>query len=236
MNPPSARSGSRLAALALCGLLAAGCSDSEGAGDGDSGESELAANARAAAVNVQLTDLPEGYAAIPASADEQGGDDPTLDGCVEDLGEVTVAEAESPTFRLASDAGITSFVASETSVLSDPEPAERLIASVQEPPILDCLSRDLGEVLASILPGATAETTLMLAPDPNFPDVGEASVQLAGSATFTMSDEAAVSISVSLVFLQTNEVLSVLLFGGIPEPFPPETLRSLVNTIANRQS
>ncbi|HEV2809104.1 MAG TPA: hypothetical protein VGV93_01735 [Acidimicrobiales bacterium] len=234
MNPLPARPSSRLAALVVCGLLSAtACSDDGGddAANGDQGE--LAANARAAAVNVQLTDLPEGYLAVPP--DDTEGNGAMLDGCVEDLDEVTVAEAESPTFQLQSGDGI-NFVASETSVLSDSEPAARLLDSVADQAVLDCLSQDLGEVLSSILPGATTETSLALAPDPDFPDVGDERVHVTGTATFTRPDEEPISISASLAFVQTDDVLSVLLFGGIREPFPPETLRSVAAAVAERQS
>ena len=219
----------------VCGLLGvSGCDDDQEAGGGADDGSELAANARVAAVNVQLTDLPEGYVAIPAPDGEEV-DNPALDGCVEDLGDDTVADAESPTFRLQSDAGI-DFVASETSVLSEAEPAERVLTSVTDQSVLDCLSRDLGEVLASILPGTTTETGLTLTPDPDFPDVGDESVHLEGSATFTRPGEEPITLTASLVFLQTDEVLSVLLFGGIGEPFPPDALRSLSSAVADRQS
>ena len=235
MNLLPARPSSRLAALVVCCLLGiSACDDDQGAGGGDDDGNELAANARAAAVNVQLTDLPEGYVAIPAPEGEQV-DNPALDDCVEDMGEFTVADAESPTYRLQSDAGI-DFVASETSVLSEPEPAARVLASVTDQPVLDCLSRDLGEVLASILPGATTETPLTLTPDPDFPDVGGESVRLEGSATFARPGAGPVTLTASLVFLHTDEVLSVVLFGGIGEPFPPETLRALTSAVADRQS
>lgn len=217
-----------------CSLLSVtACSDDPGSDAGNGDQGELAANARATAVNVQLTDLPEGYVAIPP--DDAEGDNAMLDGCVEDLGEVTVADAESPTFRRQSGGGV-HFVASETSVLSDPEPAERLLDSVTDQAVLDCLSGDLGEVLSSILPGATTEATLTLTPDPALPDVGDERVHLTGTATFTQPGEGSISISASLTFLQTDEVLSVLLFGGIREPFPPETLRSVAGSVAERQS
>lgn len=217
-----------------CSLLTVtACSDDPGGDASNGNEGELAANARAAAVNVQLTDLPEGYVAVPP--DDAQDDGAMLDGCVEDLGEVTVADAESPTFQLQSGDGI-HFVASETSVLSDAEPAERLLDSVTDQAVLDCLSRDLGEVLSSILPGATTETSLALAPDPEFPDVGDERVHVTGTATFTRPGEEPIPIAASLTFLQTDDVLSVLLFGGIREPVPPETLRSVAGTIAERQS
>ena len=218
----------------VCSVLSVtACSDDreDDASNGDQGE--LAANARAAAVNVQLTDLPEGYVAVPP--DDTQGNGAVLDGCVEDLDEVTVADAESPTFQLQSGDGI-HFVASETSVVSDPEPAERLLDSLTDQAVLDCLSRDLEEVLSSILPGATTETTLTLAPDPDFPDVGDERVHLTGTATFARPGEEPISISASLAFVQTDGVLSVVLFGGIREPFPPETFRSVAAAIAERQS
>lgn len=217
-----------------CSLLSVtACSDDRGSDASNGTEGELAANARAAAVNVQLTDLPEGYVAIPP--DDAQDDGAMLDGCVEDLGEVTVADAESPTFELQSGDGI-HFLASETSVLSDPEPAERLLASLTDQTVLDCLSRDLGEVLSSILPGATTETSLALAPDPDFPDVGDERVHLTGTATFTRPGQEPIPITASLTFLQTDEILSVLLFGGIREPLPPETLGTVASTVAERQA
>lgn len=210
-----------------------GCSDTEGGDGGGDEEAALAANARAAAVNVQLTDLPEGYVAIPPSNEEQGGS-AILDGCVEDLDEVTVAEADSPTFQ--TDAGLR-FVASQTAILSDPEAAERLLSSLQDPTVLECLSEDLGEVLAGILPGTTTETDLTLAPDPDLPDVGDRSVLLTGRAIFSREGaEVPVPFTASLAFIQTDEVLTVLLFGGITEPFPPDTRRDLTTAIADRQA
>lgn len=157
-----------------------------------------------------------------------------LDGCVEDLGEVTVADADSPTFQ--TDAGLR-FVASQTAILTDPEPAERVLSSLQDPPVLECLSEDLGEVLTGIVPGTTTETDLTLAPDPEVSDVGERSVLLTGSATFSREGaEAPLPFTVSLAFIQTDEVLSVLLFGGIGEPFPPDTLQALTTAVADRQA
>lgn len=235
MNLRSTGPGPRLAALALCGLLSAsGCSDSEGGGE-EAPDAELEASARAAAVNLQLTDLPEGYVALPAADDGGQRDNAALDACVENLDDVTVAEADSPTFGLQAGGAGVRFVASETSVLSDSAPAERLLSSVTEEPVLECLSRDLGEVLGSILPGAAAEAELTLAPDPGFPDLGAGSVHLTGSATFVRGDEAPVSFATSLVFVQTGDILSVVLFGSVAEPFPAETIRSLATTVAERQ-
>ena len=232
MNLPSSRPGPRFVALALCGLLTVtACSDNQGAGGGDDGESELAANARAAAINVSLADLPEGYAAIPPS--EEGDEPAPVEGCIDGINDVSVAAASSPIFRLQTDASL-HIVGSKTSILSDPEPAERLLASVQEQSVLACLSERLSEIF---LPNAAAETPLVLAPDLEFPDVGEQSLRLTGTGTFaTESASEPLALATSLVFIQTDDAVSVLVFGGIIEPFPSETAQAVAAAVADRQA
>jgi hypothetical protein len=184
---------------------------------------------------VSLSDLPEGFAAVPRSDGDDGddGDDAPLEDCVEGVDDVSIANAGSPIFRLQSDASLR-FVVSETSILSDPDEGQRLIDSIQEEPVLDCLSDRLGDVF---LPEATTETPLVLAPDPGFPEIGERRLRLAGSATFTNdSAPGPITVTTSLVFVQTEDALSVLVFGGILEPFPADTAQDLAVAVAERQS
>lgn len=238
MSCPALRSPFRLAALALCALVGvAGCSDGNDGDGGDAVQSEVAANARAAIINVDLSDLPEGFVAIPTPEEGEGDEEPaTVEGCVGKIEDVTVADAASPTFRLSSDASL-SFVTSETSILSDADAGDELLDSVQEQPVLDCLSERLGEVFAALLPGATTASPLALTPDPQFPELASRSVRLEGEATFVQEDAPdPITVSTSLVLLQTGDALSVLLFGGLPESFDTETLRSVTTAVADRQA
>jgi len=222
-----------LALVAVSALLTGACSDGGGDGGGD-GESEVAANARAAAVNIGLTDLPEGYGAVPPQQDP--GDQPSpLQGCVEDLGG-TVTSASSPTFRLQTNESLR-FVASQTAILADPGTAEELLDIVPEAPTLTCLSERLGAGFAQLLPRTTTEAPLTLAADGDFPGVGETSLRLAGDAVLAREGaEAPISVSSSLVLVRTGDTFTVLVFGGVLEPFPIELQRSLATTVADRQA
>ena len=240
MNFRAVRLPFRVAALVLCALLGvAGCSDADGNEDAGENEvqSEVAANARASAINVGLSDLPEEFVAIPAPQDGEGEEEPAaVEGCVGQIEDVTVADAASPTFRLSSDASL-SFLTSETSIISDPDAGDELLDAVQEQPVLDCLSDRLGEVFAELLPGATTAIPLALTPDTDFPELAGRTVRLAGEATFIREGAPEpITVSTSLVLLQTGDALSVLLFGGLPEPFAAETLRSVATAVADRQA
>jgi hypothetical protein len=234
VKPRAGRLGSPLATAALCGLLvAAGCSDDEPA-PAVIESTELEANARAAAVNVGLADLPEGYVAVARSGEDDSG--ASIPGCVEGIQEATVAEAASPTFGRQTGAGLT-FLASGTSVLSSPEAAERLFASLRAEPVVTCLSTFLDDAFANLLPTATSDDPLDLALDPAFPaDLGSNNLRLTGEAMLAREDGTLLPVSASLVFIQTGDILSSLVFGGVREPFPIETAQSLATALAMRQS
>lgn len=232
MQRPASRP-ARLVAVVVAGLLAAGCNGSE-TGNGGEEDEQQAADVRAASINLQLTDLPEGYAAIPAPEDDAEARLADCPGFFED-GSI-VADASSPGFASQTDTSLR-FVTSRTAVLSGPGESEQVLASVREPAVLGCLSERFGEAFARIVPETTPAMALALAPDPSLPELGGASVGLVGTATFT-SDAAPgpITLTTSIVFIQTGEVLSVLLFGGVLEPFPPEAIRALSTTVADRQT
>ncbi len=235
MNHPSASPPRRLLGLVLAGLLiASGCSDGNTDAPGNDGDSELEANARAASVNVNLTDLPEGYVALPRSGEEAG--DASIPGCVEGIPKDPVAEAASPTFVLQTDARLI-FLASGTTVLSGPEEAQRAFDSLRAEPVVSCLSDFLDDAFAGLLPTAASDTSLNLAFDPTFPsDLGSNSLRLTGDAMLAEDDGTPLPVSASLVFVQTGDILTSLVFGGVREPFPMETAETLATTVAQRQS
>jgi hypothetical protein len=220
--------------MALAALiLASGCADGDGTGANDAPASPLEANARAAATNVGLTDLAPGYAAILRSEEDDDGA-PTRQ-CVDTGVETAIAEVVSPTFALQADSRVT-FVESETTVLSDPAQAKLHLSSVREQPVISCLSGRLDEEFAGLLPSATSDTPLALALDPTFlPNLGDDSFALSGEALLILEDGTRASISTALIFVQTGDTVTSLVVGGLYEPFPPETARSLAATIAERQ-
>lgn len=237
MNHPSASPPRRLLGLVLAGLLiASGCSDGNTDAPGNDRESELEANARAASVNVNLTDLPEGYVAVPRAGEEAG--DASIPGCVEGIPEDPVAEAASPTFVLQTDADASPiFLASGTTVLSGPEEAQRAFESLRAEPVVRCLSDFLDDAFAGLLPTAASDTSLNLAFDPAFPsDLGSNSLRLTGDAMLAEEDGTPLPVSASLVFVQTGDLLTSLVFGGVRQPFPMETAEALATTVAQRQS
>ena len=235
MNHPSASPPRRLLGLVLAGLLiASGCSDGNTDAPGNDRDSELEANARAASVNVNLTDLPEGYVAVPRSGEEAG--DASIPGCVEGIPEDPVAEAASPTFVLQTDASLI-FLASGTAVLSGPEEAQRAFDSLRAEPVVRCLSDFLDDAFAGLLPTAASDISLNLTFDPAFPsDLGSNSLRLTGDAMLAEEDGTPLPVSASLVFVQTGDMLTSLVFGGVRQPFPMETAETLATTVAQRQS
>lgn len=234
VNARSSRFRSRpIAVLALSSVLVGACSDG-GGGESPDATNEVSANARAAAINVSLDDLPEGYGAIPRQVETEPDAAP-LEGCVDDLGE-TVSEASSPTFRLQTGESL-SFLASETAILADSGAGLTIFDTVQEQPALTCLSERLGAGFAELLPRTTTDTPLELAPDPDFPELGDASLRLAGEATLAREGaERPIVVSSSLVLVQTGDALTIVAFGGVLEPFSPELQRSVATAIADRQA
>jgi hypothetical protein len=218
-------------------LVASGCGGGPADGAGGAQSSELQANARAAAVNVSLSDLPEEFVAIPPVSGE--GDAAAIDDCVEGVigaAALTVSDVASPTFGVEGS-GRLNFVASRTTILRGAEAAEDLFASLQAEPVVTCLSERLSEVLGDLLPEATPDAPLTLTPDRRFAALGNQSVRLAGATTLMPPGPApAVPVSSSLVLLRTGEVVTLLLFGGVAEPFPPAIAGSLATAVASRQS
>lgn len=231
MHRALTRPGVRVAVVVLASLSAANCSGGENADDEDHGRS---AEVRAASINLQLTDLPEGYVAIPASDGENQEPLQDCPGIFED--DEVVADASSPGFSLQTDASLR-FVTSRTVVLSGTGPSQRALASIRAPGVLACLSERFGEAFARILPQAAPVTALALVPDPALPELGGASVGLGGAATFTSEgDTAPITLTTSIIFIQTEDAVSVLLFGGVLEPFPSDIITALATTVADRQS
>lgn len=190
--------------------------------------------ARARAVNLSLQDLPPEFVAIPPTEGE-GGDGGAVRACVNDLKDEVVAEAESPTFQRATEAGLV-FAASSTTILGDEASAAQLVGALQEPAAVACLRDSFATTLIDSSSGASLqEATLEEAPD--FPAFGEASAALAGSLRFTAPPaEQPVELNYSLVLVQTDAVVSLLLYGGVIDSFPPETQRELTAVVAGRQT
>lgn len=226
-----ARPRTALVGLALSSLLAAGCSEAE-----VPTAASRTPEARAAAVNLQLTDLPEGYEAVPIE-DDGNDEGVSIETCVDAADETArLGSATSPTFGLTTNASLR-FIVSRSSVFTTPDQGERLLASIQEPSALECLSERLGDGYTRLLPDLTVETALVLTPGPDLSDLGEASVALSGRATFrNESAPGPITLATSLVVIQTGDTLSALLFGGLFDAVPPETIQSLAAIVAERQA
>lgn len=211
-------------------LVGAGACGGDGGSEGT--PTTLGPESRARAVNLELDDLPPEFAAVAEAP--PGAGDAGVGPCVPGTSEQVVAEARTPVFQRSTAAGV-QFVRSRTAVVDDEAGASGILEAVRQPATIDCLRDAFAGDLVRSFAGATVQTsTLELvegAPE------GEGSVTLSGSVTFTTpAAEQPLVLPYTLALVRTDEVVTLLLFGGLGEAFPADLALEATRVVAERQT
>ena len=190
-----------------------------------------AAEARALAVNLSLEDLPPEFV---AARQEEERADGSLAACLESFAADAEARVESPVFQRAAGSGRI-FLTSITVVMPSEESATELSSAFRQPAVVTCLDDAVSGALVDTSQGA-AIVNRSLAEVNNAATYGEESAQLGGMVTFTVPGlEQPVELTYTLVMVRTDEIVTVLLSGGLVEPFPDPLRVELTDLVASRQ-
>lgn len=190
------------------------------------------AEGRAGAVNVSLDDLPPEFV---AARQEEERADGSLAACLERFAADAEARVESPVFQRAAGSGRI-FLTSITVVMPSEESATELSSAFRQPAVVTCLDDAVSGALVDTSQGA-AIVNRSLAEVGDAATYGEESAQLSGMVTFTVPGvEQPVELTYTLVMVRTDEIVTVLLSGGLVEPFPDPLRVELTELVASRQA
>lgn len=189
------------------------------------------AEALAEAINLTLDDFAEGWTEEPADDDE--GDD-ELNACFTeiDLDEVTVAEADSPTFQIGSEDGSQGQVVQTTTIVfADDETAESVMAEIPTNQFAGCAE----DALVASVEEDNELIDSGLDPVEDTGGLGDEAAGLAGSISFT-NDGTEYSGQLAYYFIRTGNVVSGISLLDIGDVAFEDTLTGLLETVATRQA
>jgi hypothetical protein len=196
-------------------------------------EGDPEAVATAEAINLKLEDFAAGWVEEQDSSDGSEGDD--FDECFTtiDLAQVTVGEAETPTFTAETPDGQGGqLVTMQTVVFDTPESATAALTELATQEFANCTQAG---ITGSEVEGVQASLT----PLGDDPPIGEQSVGVAGAVQIPGEDGQAQQGRLDLHAIRTGNIASFTLtldIGETPSTAFEQTLTELYTVIAERQA
>jgi hypothetical protein len=215
----------RLLAIALAGALVLSACGGSGSDD--------EAQARAEAIDLTVSDFPDGWTAEPATDDE--GDSP-LDECDPSFTDDTdeLAEFRDDDFLLGDlDEGDGTNVTVETKVFASEEAASAAVAPFSDPEVLTCIDEALKDQFGG---NAGNEIVGEFSADEYVEDRVDETVSASAEYAITATDGSTQTLLVGVLILRTGDLASQVLVLSVGEGLSPEDLQGALDRVAELQA